>query len=256
MTAELMLWLAEGARHASYPMVMAATVLWFSAIYTIIAGGAYWLAVERLPETVSGPGGRTQRLRPGQLKEELILSALSILVFAAQATGLVWMLRAGWLEIDWQRSPWHLLWELPVLYLWNEIHFFAVHRSLHWPPLYRRVHVWHHRSVVTTPFSAYCFHPVESFLLGAVMPLALVFHAFSPLALLGLTIMSLLLNVAGHLPHEQLRPAFAFLAPQSGYHNRHHREFHRHYGFSFPLLDRWFGGTDRAASPSAPRPAR
>jgi lathosterol oxidase len=244
-------WLEEAARGSPYSLVAAATILWFSGIYLVIAGGAYWLAVERLPETVSGPGGRTQRLRPGQVREELLLSALSILVFAAQATALVWMLRAGWLEIGWDRSLWHLLWELPVLYLWNEIHFFAVHRLLHWPPLYRRIHVWHHRSVVTTPFSAYCFHPVESFLLGAVMPLALVFHPFSPWALLGLTIMSLLLNVSGHLPHEQLRGAFACLAPQSRYHNRHHRDFHRHFGFSFPLLDRlfdrWFGGADRPA---------
>ena len=248
MFTELALLLEEGARSAPYTVIAGATVLWFGLIYTIIAGGAYWIAVERLPETVTGPGGRTQRLREGQLKEELFLSVVSILVFAAQSTALVWMLREGWLDIDWDRPGWHLLWELPVLYLWNEIHFFAVHRLLHWPPLYRRVHVWHHRSVVTTPFSAYCFHPVESFLLGAGMPLARVFHAFSPWSLLGLTIMSLLLNVAGHLPAEQLRGIFTFIAPQSRYHNRHHREFHRHYGFSFPLLDRWFGGTERPAT--------
>lgn len=140
--------------------------------------------------------------------------------------------------MSWQRSAWHLLWELPLLYLWNEVHFFVVHRLLHWPPLYRTVHVWHHRSVVTTPFSAYSFHPVESFLLGAVMPLALLAHPFSPWALLGLTLMSLLLNVNGHLPHERLRPAFAFAAGHARFHNRHHREFRVHYGFSLPFLDR------------------
>ena len=240
-------WLGEAAATAPYSYVAATTILWFSAIYLVIAGGAWWLAIDRLPQSVT-TDGRTQRLRPGQVREELLLSALSILVFAAQATALVWMLREGWLTIDWARSPWHLAWELPVLYFWNELHFFAVHRALHWPPLYRSVHIWHHRSVVTTPFSAYCFHPVESFLLGAVMPLALVFHAFSPLALLGLTIMSLALNVSGHLPHEQVRAAFAFVAPHSRYHNRHHRDFRTHYGFSFPLLDRWFGGTGTPAS--------
>jgi sterol desaturase/sphingolipid hydroxylase (fatty acid hydroxylase superfamily) len=240
-------WLQEGAALAPYSYVAFTTVVWFGAIYGVIAGGAYWLAIDRLPEAVTA-GGRTQRLRPGQVREELLLSGLSILVFAAQATALVWMLRAGWLEIDWARSPWHLLWELPVLYFWNEIHFFAVHRLLHWPPLYRGIHVWHHRSVLTTPFSAYCFHPVESFLLGAVMPLALVFHAFSPLSLLGLTVMSLLLNVTGHLPHEQVRAAFAFVAPHARYHNRHHRDFRTHFGFSFPLLDRWFG------APGGPAP--
>ncbi|MCW5603788.1 MAG: sterol desaturase family protein [Burkholderiales bacterium] len=234
-------WLADAAFHAPYSLVAAATVLWFAAIYALIAGGTYWLAIDRLPETAATQG-RTQRMRPGQLREELLLSALSILIFAAQAVGLVWILRAGWLAIDWHRPLWHLTWELPVLYFWNELHFFVVHRLLHWQPLYRSVHVWHHRSVITTPFSAYSFHPAESFLLGTVMPLALVFHAFSPWALLGLTVMSLLLNVGGHLPHERVRAAFAFAVPHSRYHNRHHREFRTHYGFSFAPLDRWFGG--------------
>jgi sterol desaturase/sphingolipid hydroxylase (fatty acid hydroxylase superfamily) len=156
-------WLGEAAAAAPYSYVALATILWFSAIYLIIAGGACWLVIDRLPEAVTA-GGRTQRLRPGQVKEELFLSVLSILVFAAQAT-------------------------------------------------------------------------------------ALVSHAFSPLALIGLTIMSLLLNVSGHLPHEQIRRAFAFVAPHSRYHNRHHRDFRTHYGFSFPLLDRWFGGT--GSSPAA-----
>jgi len=220
-------WLAESAMQAPYASVAAATVLWFTLIYGVIAGGAFLLAVDRLPD-----------LRRGQLRDELLLSGASILVFALQAVLLVWLLRRGLIDISWQRSAWHLAWELPVLYLWNEIHFLAVHRLLHWRPLYRAVHVWHHRSVVTTPFSAYSFHPVESFLLGAVLPLALLAHAFSPWALLGLTLMSLLLNVSGHLPHERLRSTFAFAGAHSRFHNRHHREFRVHYSFSLPFLDR------------------
>ena len=238
-------WLADGAFHAPYSYVALATIAWFALIYTLIAGGAYFFAVDRLPDTLEGGSGRTQRMRPGQVRDELLYSGLSILIFAGQAVGLVWLLRLGWLEASWDRSPWHLVWELPVLYLWNEVHFFAVHRVLHWPPLYRSVHIQHHRSVITTPFSAYSFHPVESFLLGSVMPLALVLHPFSPLALLGLTIMSLLLNVAGHMPHERVRPAFAFAVPHTRYHNRHHREFHTHFSFSLSPLDVWTGGTRR-----------
>ena len=177
------------------------------------------------------------------MREELWLSALSILIFGLQTAGVAWLLRHGWLTIDWQRSPWHLLWELPVLYLWNDVHFFVIHRALHWKPLYRSVHLWHHRSVITTPFSAYAFHPLESFLLGSVMPLALLLHAFSPWALLGLTLMSLVLNVSGHLPYEQIHERsqlFRRLLAHSRYHNRHHREFHTHYAFSLMWLDRWF----------------
>jgi lathosterol oxidase len=251
MTA-LAQWLADGAFHAPLSFVALATILWFALIYTVIAGGAWLFAIDRLPTAVDAPGGRTQRMRPGQVREELLLSGLSVLIFAAQAVGLVWLLREDWLTITWDRPVWHLVWELPVLYLWNEVHFFIVHRMLHWQPLYRGVHVWHHRSVVTTPFSAYSFHPLESFLLGAVMPLALLLHPFSPWALLGLTVMSLLLNVSGHLPHERLRGVFSLAAPHSRYHNRHHREFRTHYGFSFPPLDWWFGGRSAAAPASKP----
>jgi sterol desaturase/sphingolipid hydroxylase (fatty acid hydroxylase superfamily) len=247
-------WLVDGAFHAPLSFVAVATLIWFAAIYALIAGGSYVFAINALPSTVPGKDGRAQRLRTGQLREELLLSAASIIIFAMQAVALVWMLRAGRLAIGWDRPLWSLAWELPVLYLWNEIHFFAIHRLLHWPPLYRRVHVWHHRSVITTPFTSYSFHPVESFLLGTVMPLALVFHAFSPWSLLGLTVMSLLLNVSGHLPTEQIRLPFAFATPHSRYHNRHHREFHTHFAFSLPWLDRWLAGGPPNGTPTATRP--
>ena len=247
-------WFADVVSRASFVSVAVATTLWFAAIYTLFAGGAYLFAVDRLPGAVADSGGHTRRMRTGQMRREILLSAASILVFAAQATALLWMLRHGWLAIAWDRPAWHLIWEMPVLYAWNELHFFVIHRLLHVGPLYRRIHSWHHRSVVTTPFSAYSFHPVESFLLGSVMPLALVFHAFSPWALLGLTIMSLMLNVSGHLPHECVRPLFRFAMPHSRYHNEHHREFTTHFGFSFPPLDCWFGGATRAR-PAATPPA-
>jgi len=241
-SSTLIEWISTQALHGPYWLVCVATLLWFVFIYALIAGGAYALAIRKLPGTVTA-GNRVLRLRPGQVREELGLSALSILIFAAQTAGVAWLLRHGWLTVDWHRSAWHLWWELPVLYLWNDVHFFVVHRVLHWKPLYRSVHIWHHRSVITTPFSAYSFHPLESFLLGSVMPLALVLHAFSPLALLGLTVMSLVLNVSGHLPYEQIRERsklFRLLLPHSRYHNRHHREFHTHYAFSLMWLDRWF----------------
>ncbi len=243
-------WIATQALHGPYGLVCGATLLWFLFIYTLIAGGAYWLALRSIPESVATQTGRVLRLRPGQVREELWLSLLSMVIFAAQTAAVAWMLRHGWLTIDWHRSPWHLLWELPLLYLWNELHFFMIHRALHWKPLYRTVHIWHHRSVITTPFSAYSFHPVESFLLGSVMPLALAMHAFGPWALLGLTIMSLILNVSGHLPYEQIHERsqlFRRLLAHSRYHNRHHREFHTHYAFSLVWLDRWL-------SPQAKQP--
>jgi sterol desaturase/sphingolipid hydroxylase (fatty acid hydroxylase superfamily) len=233
-------WLTDGALHTPYAWVAAATIAWFALIYTVIAGGAYLFAMHTAPAQPERSTGRVQRMRAGQVREELLFSCLSILIFAGQAVVLVWALRKGWVQIAEGRPLWQLCWELPVLYVWNELHFFAVHRLLHWPPLYRAVHIRHHRSVVTTPFSAYSFHPVESFLLGSVMPLALLLHPFSAAALLGLTMMSLALNVAGHLPHERIPHVFAFAIPHARYHNHHHRHFHAHFAFSLAPLDDWF----------------
>jgi Delta7-sterol 5-desaturase len=163
-------WLRDAAFHASYFDIAAATTGWFVLIYAVFAGGAWLLLVERRRDTAHVTERRTQRMRPRQVREELALSLVSIAIFAAQAVALVVAIRHGWLAVSWDRSTWHLAWELPVLYLWNELHFFAVHRVMHWPPLYRSVHIKHHRSVITTPFSAYSFHPVESFCSAASCP--------------------------------------------------------------------------------------
>lgn len=48
----------------------------------------------------------------------------------------------------------HPIWFLllfPLLSMWQGIHFYFIHRLLHWPPLYRWVHAIHHRNVNTDP---------------------------------------------------------------------------------------------------------
>jgi sterol desaturase/sphingolipid hydroxylase (fatty acid hydroxylase superfamily) len=40
-------------------------------------------------------------------------------------------------------------------------HFYAIHRLLHWPPLYRTVHRLHHRNIHIGPWSGMAMHPVE-----------------------------------------------------------------------------------------------
>lgn len=47
---------------------------------------------------------------------------------------------------------------LPVV---TSSHFYLIHRPLHWPPLYRRVHRLHHRNMQVGPWSAMPLHPVE-----------------------------------------------------------------------------------------------
>jgi Fatty acid hydroxylase superfamily len=48
--------------------------------------------------------------------------------------------------------------------IFQEFHFFCIHRLIHWPPLYRSVHSVHHHSVNPSPWSSLSMHPVEQLL--------------------------------------------------------------------------------------------
>jgi sterol desaturase/sphingolipid hydroxylase (fatty acid hydroxylase superfamily) len=50
---------------------------------------------------------------------------------------------------------------VPVL---RDVHFYAVHRIIHWGPLYRWVHYLHHNNVNVAPVTGLSMHPVEHML--------------------------------------------------------------------------------------------
>jgi Fatty acid hydroxylase superfamily len=52
----------------------------------------------------------------------------------------------------------------------HEVHFFAIHRLIHTPFLYKWVHSVHHNSVNPSPWSSLSMHPVEGFLYHAPDP--------------------------------------------------------------------------------------
>ena len=81
---------------------------------------------------------------------------------------------------------------IPVI---RDLHFYAVHRLLHWKPLYRAAHYVHHKNVNVGPWSGLAMHPIEHLLYfsGVLLhwvlpshPLHALFHlqhaAFSPAA--------------------------------------------------------------------------
>jgi sterol desaturase/sphingolipid hydroxylase (fatty acid hydroxylase superfamily) len=177
------------------------------------------------------------------VRKEIQSSLLSVFVFALLGVPVLFGLKSGFFRIDFPFSAPRFFTETLALFLWNELHFFAMHRLLHIPLLFRFAHHAHHASLTTTPFSAYSFHWLEALLLGSVMPLAMLAHDFSFWSLLTLPIFSLALNALGHsnrdfFPRHPPEHVLGF----SRRHARHHTDPRRHFGFSLPYLDRLFGG--------------
>jgi len=125
--------------------------------------------------------------------------------------------------------------------VWNDVHFWVNHRLLHTRAL-RRFHGPHHRSMVSTPFSTYSFHPVEAVMLGNVILLPMVVHDFSFWALASVPLFSLFFNNIGHSNYDFFPGvSYSHWFAASRRHHLHHACHSGNYGFQFTFMDRLFG---------------
>lgn len=179
-------------------------------------------------------------LKLHQIREEIFSSLISILMFALLTGFTFILLQKDWLQVQGEVSIAQWSVEVLALFLWNEVHFYTTHRILHAKWLYRHVHINHHYSVVVTPYAVYRFHWLEALLLGAVMPLAMIFHEFSIWSLLLLPPLSLAWNIVGHGNYQPTHNNLGWVARASERHAIHHAKFQGNYGFSLPQFDQWF----------------
>ena len=136
---------------------------------------------------------------------------------------------------------------LPVL---RSSHFYMIHRFLHWPPLYRRVHSLHHRNIHIGPWSGMSMHPVEQviYISSALVHFVIPSH---PVILL-LHLYSRCLGPAfSHSGFEKLLVKDTAIVDSADFHHQlHHRFFECNYGTVDAPWDRWFGsfhdGSDEA----------
>jgi Delta7-sterol 5-desaturase len=214
-------------------------VAYFAAIYLVAAFTTTAVRVGLLGRGL----GRLLDPRPvpaGQVGRERRQSAVSVLIFGVGLLVPWWMIVAGWASLHPGNPPARVLLELLALLVWNDIHFYAVHRTLHQRMLLRTVHAAHHRSVVTTPWSTYAFHPVEALLLGSVLIPPMLLWPFTPLALALLPILSLTYNAIGHSNFRALPRRWRWLSNAHDHH-LHHACHRGNYGFLFTFMDRLFG---------------
>ncbi|MBK7938035.1 MAG: sterol desaturase family protein [Lewinellaceae bacterium] len=193
-------------------------------------------------------------LRSDYLRE-IGYSAVSSAIFAAAA----WIclgtpLRDYTLfysDID-QYGWWWLAASIPLTLLVHDAYFYWIHRLMHLPGLYRRIHLVHHKSVNPSPWAAYAFHPLEAVLEAGIIPLLLFAMPLHPVSFWAFITLMLMFNVYGHLGYELFsrktydHPIGRWLN-SSVHHNMHHEKFYGNYGLYFTIWDR-LCGTLRADS--------
>jgi Delta7-sterol 5-desaturase len=147
-----------------------------------------------------------------------------------------------------------LVLSVPLTLLVHDTYFYWMHRLMHHPKLYKKVHLVHHKSVNPSPWAAYAFHPSEAFIEAGIIPVLLFLMPLHPVSFLSFVTIMLWFNVYGHLGYE-LFPKKIYAHPlgrwlnTSIYHNQHHERFDGNYSLYFTFWDRFCGTlrTDAAA---------
>ena len=179
-----------------------------------------------------------------QIVFEIKHSIKSIVVFGFSIIPVIYLIRVGVIEL--LPNTWfNVIIGIIILTLWNEVHFYVVHRTLHQNFMMKHVHFIHHKSRIPTVFSVYSFHWFEAFLLSTI-PLTIVpFIPFSIVAVFIYPFVSILLNFAGHCNYrfgDGIGNSWKLFGT---HHNEHHSRGRKNYGFSLNFLDKLFSKRDK-----------
>ena len=156
---------------------------------------------------------------------------------------MLWCFANG--SVPWLRFAYHPIYLAALAFIApmiHEVHFFAIHRAIHTPLLYKWVHSVHHNSVNPSPWSSLSMHPVEALLYHAVVLWHLIIPSNPILALFQLHIAGFG-AINGHIGFDRLEIAKGVTLKSHAYaHYLHHKYFEVNYGGDGLIpLDKWLG---------------
>lgn len=185
----------------------------------------------------------------GDILRELKYSLSTIAIFSVLAALLWRYYLAGGTKIywNWERYPWyyHPI-SFAALLFFHDTYFYWMHRLMHWRPLFRYVHLGHHRSLTPTPWAIYSFQPLEAVIQFGIVAIPVIFVPLHPVVLLIYLSYDSFINTAGHSGHEIFPARLARIWPFSWmntvtHHDAHHTNMRVNFGAFFNLWDRLMG---------------
>lgn len=183
------------------------------------------------------------------IRRELLLSALTSLIYAVVGLLTMFAIRQGWTQYYSRIGQYGWAWfgcSVVLTIFLHDAYFYWTHRMMHHPRLYPIMHKAHHRSVNPTPWAAYAFDPLEAVIQAAIFPLAVFLYPISPFAFLLFMVWQIGFNVIGHAgfeiyPHWLLKSWLGKFINTPTNHTMHHQYFRGNYGLYFNLWDRIMG---------------
>ncbi len=243
---------------AEFIVTTAALTAIIAARYILVSAGFYWLLWLRGGERLGAK--RLNRERPASkaVFQEIKLSLLSSVVYAAPAAIVLVAFLHGGTKIYTSWSAYggvpYLLLSAFIYLIVQDSFYYWLHRLMHHPRLFGWSHAGHHRSRQPTPFASFAFDPAEAALTGWLLPAMVFIVPIHVGVLLGLLLLMTVIAVFNHSGWEIL-PAALVSGPIGGqlisatHHNYHHVRFDRNYGLYFRFWDKLMGTDVMPAEP-------
>ena len=231
------------------------TPLWFAALtglfflvitgrYFLVAGLFYLFFYRWFPELWKKRKLNQKSYKKGQLRREINWSLITSVIFAVSGAATVVLWQRGYTKV-YNSLPQYGWWYLPVslfiFMLLHETYYYWLHRWMHLPTIFKVVHKVHHDSNITSPFTAFSFHPLEGLIQAIFMPLVLMVLPMHYYIIVIQLILMTFSSVINHLDIE-IYPASFLKYPGKWFigathHSLHHRQFKYNYGLYFTFWD-------------------
>mmetsp|Transcript_9064 Transcript_9064/g.10358 ORF Transcript_9064/g.10358 Transcript_9064/m.10358 type:complete len:280 (-) Transcript_9064:77-916(-) len=192
-----------------------------------------------------------KKILKNQIQKELwsacsafpFMTVLSIPFFLLEVRGHT-KLYESWSD----RSNWENIWNLFLFMAWNDCLVYWIHRGLHHPLFYKRLHKEHHRWLVPTPFASHAFNPVDGFMQSLPYHLAILVIPLPKWVYFSSFIIVNFWTISIHDGLYQVPDFLKEVINGAAHHTDHHLYFNYNHGLYFTLWDR-IGGTYRNPSP-------
>ena len=180
-----------------------------------------------------------------QTRENIILTIFSAVpVWTLYEIAYLWLVSNSYLyKISFDQNVLLYIALFLIWPIWFSMHFYFVHRLLHYQPLYRLIHSIHHKNVNPGPWSGLSMHPIEHILYFSAVLIFFVIPSSAHHVVFGL-IVSGLGPAIGHLGFDRvIIKNNNQIITENYFHYLHHKYFDINYGTGDRLvpLDEWFG---------------
>ncbi|PXY42512.1 sterol desaturase [Flavobacterium cheongpyeongense] len=151
----------------------------------------------------------------------------------------------GMVKIDFSGSVQLIIFDTLLLVLLMDFFMFFFHVLVHRLKWFNPIHRLHHTHVETNVYSLYVLHPIETLGFGFIWLLLITILKFNYLSILIYLVLNLSYGILGHLkkdifPDFWYQNHFTKWISTTKFHNDHHKNESRNYGFYFTIWDKIF----------------